>query len=178
MEPPFLPKITVPGYNKYTLVLDLDETLVHYYETETTGHVLVRPSTEEFLEEMSKYFEIVVFTAALQDYADWVIDLIDSKKYINHRLYRQHADIIGAGVVKDLEKLGRDLSKTIIVDNLAENFSLQPENGIMIKSWTEDPYDNALSELSDVLKSTFLHFKQIYRNSGERDRCESSIEKI
>jgi len=50
----------------------------------------VRPGTEQFLKEMSKYYEIVIFTAATQDYADWVIDKIDPNHYISHRLYRQH----------------------------------------------------------------------------------------
>ena len=64
--PPFLsPK--GPNSRDYTLILDLDETLVHYYETESEGHVLVRPGTEEFLVNMSRYYEIVIFTAALQD---------------------------------------------------------------------------------------------------------------
>ncbi len=51
----------------------------------------MRPGTEEFLKQMSTYYEIVIFTAATQDYADWVIDKIDPKHYISHRLYRQHA---------------------------------------------------------------------------------------
>lgn len=53
--------------------------------------------------------------------------------------------------MKDLSKLGRDLSKTLIVDNNPANFLLQPENGIYIKSWYQNPDDNALVELSEVL---------------------------
>lgn len=70
----------------------------------------------------------------MQDYADWVIDQIDPMRYVNHRLYRQHAIPNGQFYIKDLDKLGRDLSKVIIVDNVAENFQLQPKNGIFIKS--------------------------------------------
>ena len=40
--------------------------------------------------------------------------------------------------VKDLRKLGRDLRRTLIVDNLAENFSLTPANGIWVESWYDD----------------------------------------
>ena len=51
----------------YTLVLDLDETLVHFVEENDSAYIQIRPGAEHFLEEMSKYYEIVVFTAAMQD---------------------------------------------------------------------------------------------------------------
>jgi CTD small phosphatase-like protein 2 len=54
--------------------------------------------------------------------------------------------------VKDLSRLGRDLSKTIIVDNTPECFLLQPENGIQIKNWYKDPHDTALMELAPLLE--------------------------
>jgi CTD small phosphatase-like protein 2 len=54
--------------------------------------------------------------------------------------------------VKDLSRIGRPLNKTIIVDNVAENFSLQPDNGIFIKSWFDDMTDTALLELAPLLK--------------------------
>ena len=53
--------------------------------------------------------------------------------------------------VKDLSRIGRDLSKCIIVDNIAENFQFQTENGIFIKSWFSDPQDTALLELGPML---------------------------
>ncbi|CAG9335989.1 unnamed protein product [Blepharisma stoltei] len=148
--PPFLPP-PPPGKLMYTLVLDLDETLVHYYETNNEGRVLVRPGCEEFLKGVSEWYEVVIFTAGLQDYADWVIDQIDPHKYVNHRLYRQHAMAHGQSFVKDLDKLGRDISRVIIVDNVAENFQLHPKNGIFIKSWFDDISDTALYELLPVL---------------------------
>lgn len=49
---------------------------------------MVRPYCNKFLQELSQYYEIVIFTAAMQDYADWIVDGIDNKKYISHRLYR------------------------------------------------------------------------------------------
>ena len=107
---------------------------------------------------MSELYEVVIFTAAMQDYADWVLDSIDKPKYITYRLYRQHASPTGMVFVKDLSRIGRPLNKTIIVDNVAENFSLQPDNGIFIKSWFEDPSDTALHELAPLLKR-----KQFYR---------------
>ncbi len=41
-------------------------------------------------------------------------------------------------IIKDLSKIGRDLAKTIIVDNIAENFLLQKDSGIFISTWYSD----------------------------------------
>jgi CTD small phosphatase-like protein 2 len=41
------------------------------------------------------------------------------------------------------------------VDNIPENFQLQAENGIFIKSWFKDPEDCALLELMPLLKGSF-----------------------
>ena len=56
---------------EYTLVLDLDETLVHYYEEENT--VLIRPFASQFLQQMHQFYEVVIFTAGTKDYADWAL---------------------------------------------------------------------------------------------------------
>ena len=60
------------------LVLDLDETLIHFDENENGGSFLVRPYTKEFLLQMSQYYQIVIFTAAMQEYADWILEKIDT----------------------------------------------------------------------------------------------------
>lgn len=54
-------------------------------------------------------------------------------------------------ILKDLSKLGRPLERTIIVDNLAENFILQKDNGIFIQTWLEDPQDTQLRDLTELL---------------------------
>jgi len=97
-------------------------------------------------------WEITVFTAATQDYADWMIDLVDPDRYVSHRLYRQHALPWGPIFVKDLSRLGRDLDRTLIIDNVQENFMLQPDHGIFIFPWYDDPADNALFALTPLLE--------------------------
>lgn len=99
VDAPYLPPKprTLPPY---TLVLDLDETLVHYFEVGNQGKCLVRPGVHNFLESMSHLFEIVIFTAALKEYADWVLDQIDPNGFIKHRLYRQHALPCGPVYIK------------------------------------------------------------------------------
>ena len=72
--------------------------------------------------------------------------------YIDHRLYRDHTIQCMDVFIKDLSQLGRDLDKTIIVDNITENFLLQPDNGISIKSWFDDPDDTALADMAPLLQ--------------------------
>ena len=103
---------------------------------------------------MSKIFELIIFTAATQDYADPILDIIEKKKkYFDMRLYRQHTILMNNILVKDLSKLGRDLSKIIIVDNMPQNFKLQKENGIFIQSYDgENKDDSKLVYLCNILK--------------------------
>ena len=148
---PFLPPIN-PKY-KYTLVLDMDETLIHYFFTNMSGMFFVRPYCFEFLKELNDLYEIVTFTAGTKEYADNILNILDiDNNIIKYRLYRQHITILGCSVNKDLSKLGRDLSKVIIIDNLKENFNLQPNNGIFIKTWTNDINDIQFKDLLKILK--------------------------
>ena len=148
---PFLPSC---DENTYTLVLDLDETLVHFFYCPSGGSFLIRPYCYEFLRDMSDIFEIAIFTAAMQDYADGILDKLDPNKiYIKYRLYRQHTSISGISFVKDLTKLGRDLSKVIIIDNLPDNFKLQPHNGLAIKTWLDEMKDTQLNDIGQFLKN-------------------------
>ena len=131
--------------------MDLDETLVHYIEEENRAYVQVRPYADYFLTEMGKYFEIVIFTAAAEDYADIVLNELDKNNAINYKLYRKHTEQINGIFIKDLSKLGRDISKIIIIDNNKDNFSLQPENGLHICSFLGDQNDDELYALSEDL---------------------------
>ena len=150
------PYIHSVNKKKYTLILDLGETLVHFKvnpENDGEGILKVRPWVTEFLNEVVKYYELIIFTGATEDYANLLIDAIDeNKSYFEHRLYRQHMIILDNEFVKDLTRIGRPLDKIVIVDNMPQNFRLQKENGINIRSfWGEDIYDTALINLSPIL---------------------------
>ena len=152
VKPPFLPKLDNNKY-KYTLVLDLDETLVHYIEEENSAYVQVRPYADYFLKELSPFFEIVLFTAAEEDYTDIVLKELNKNNYITHILCRKYTELNNGYYIKDLSKLGRDLSKVVIVDNNKDNFSLQPENGLFISSYFGEQNDNELYLLcGDLMK--------------------------
>ena len=154
--------------DKITLVLDLDETLVHSsflgiphadfrfvigIEQNPVGvFVCIRPGAERFLRELGNLFEIVIFTASCQVYADSVIDFIDKGRVVKHRLYRESCTDFGGNFIKDLSRLNRNLEKIIIVDNSSIAYLLQPSNAIAITSWFDDPTDDELFIILEFLK--------------------------
>lgn len=115
-----------------TLILDLDETLIHstfqpglvgdfVVEVDVEGKsylvtVFQRPGLHEFLQKCADVFEVVIFTASMSTYADRVIDVIDADNSISARLFRESCTYVDGSYVKNLEFLGRDLKRTIIVD--------------------------------------------------------------
>jgi len=153
---------------KKCLVLDLDETLVHSSFKKVpkadflvpvdidgvvhTVYVLKRPFTDEFLTACAELFEIVLFTASLSKYADPLLDMLDTRQTLTHRLFRDSCVQKDYCYVKDLSKLGRPLKDCIIVDNSPQSYIFQPENAIPIPSWFDDEHDTALRDLIPVLK--------------------------
>ena len=171
---PFLKPID-PKY-KYTLVLDLDETLVFYQPNKELAHIQIRPGAEDFIKQLSEFYEIIIFSSSLQAYADIVIDGIDTENKISSRLYNQHTTDFGDIKIKDLAKLGRDLKKIIIVDNYPDNYSLQPKNGINIIDFEGNKNDDILEYLkNDLIKLAKLnpddvryYLKEIQINMNKR----------
>ena len=149
--PPYLPPKKKDDKRDYCLVLDLDETLVHFFEDNFEAYVKVRMGAENFITVLSQYCEIVIFTASTQYYADIVIDGLDCKNLIDYKLYREHTYDYNGVNVKDLSKLGRDLKKIIIIDNIAENYIFQPNNGLNILNFEGDENDNELQYLLEDL---------------------------
>ncbi|XP_072710907.1 CTD small phosphatase-like protein isoform X6 [Ciconia boyciana] len=166
-----LPELTASDYGKKCVVIDLDETLVHSsfkpisnadfivpVEIDGTIHqvyVLKRPHVDEFLQRMGELFECVLFTASLAKYADPVADLLDRWGVFRARLFRESCVFHRGNYVKDLSRLGRELSKVIIVDNSPASYIFHPENAYLlvalfqvpVQSWFDDMTDTELLDL-------------------------------
>lgn len=146
-----------------TLVIDLDETLIHSlakggrmssghmvevklntvvgYGGATLGpqhpilyYVHKRPHCDDFLRRVSKWYNLVVFTASVQEYADPVIDWLEQeRKYFSGRYYRQHCTFRNGAYIKDLSSVEPDLSKVMILDNSPLSYIFH--EGMMPAKW-------------------------------------------
>jgi Dullard-like phosphatase family protein len=156
---------------KLTLVLDIDETLVHASMHPRPGlcydavlpinngaefgniYVAFRPHLHTFLRAVAQQFEVVVFTASQQYYADPLMDTIDpDQTLVTDRLYRQHCVEAPVGRIKDLNLCGRSLDRMVIIDNSPIAYCFQPRNAIPILSWFDDPNDKELLKLIPLLQ--------------------------
>jgi len=146
-----------------TLVLDLDETLVHSsfkpipnpdfvvpIEIEDQVHkiyVAKRPHVETFLMAVGEKYEVVVFTAGVSKYAHAVLDLLDPQGICTGRLCREHCTVYRGNYVKDLNRLGRDIRHCIIVDNSPASYLFHTDNAVPVESWFDDESDRELLTL-------------------------------
>ncbi|KAK6729507.1 hypothetical protein RB195_006511 [Necator americanus] len=163
-----LPPVRPSDMNKKCLIIDLDETLVHssfkpvknpdfVIPVEIDGivhqvYVLKRPYVDEFLARIGDRYECVLFTASLAKYADPVADLLDKRGVFRSRLFREACVYHKGNYVKDLARLGRDLSKVLIIDNSPASYAFHPENAIPVPTWWDDPSDVELLDILPLLE--------------------------
>jgi len=130
---------------------------------------------------MAKYYEVVIYTASLSKYADPLMDILDQNNAAPQRLFREHCTFHNGLFVKDLSRLGRLLTDTIIIDNSPQSFMFQPDNGIPILSWYEDRSDTKLFDYIPLLKlmasSSIVDVRTILADAMTPDRTGFNHEK-
>ncbi|KAF3690754.1 CTD small phosphatase-like protein 2 [Channa argus] len=147
-----------------TLVIDLEETLVFsslnviedaeytFYTTfqdhQYKAYMILRPHVKEFLQAMAKMYELFVYTCAKKEYAEKILDILDpQRKLFRHRLYQDDCACILGHYIKDLSILGRDLTKTVVLDNAPHTYPYHLMNTIPMKSWSGETEDRELHKL-------------------------------
>lgn len=137
----------------FTLVLDLNETLIYSDWTRDRGwRTFKRPGVDAFIEHLAQFYEIVVYSDQLQMYVDPVVERLDTKHYIRYRLSRGETKYVNGKHYRDLAMLNRDPAKVIYISGHALESSLQPENSIQIKPWQGEPDDTTLLDLIPFLE--------------------------
>ena len=148
------PFITTPTNKKYTLVLDLDNTLISHNNRNNNDVCNLRPGLLSFLNVLKPLYELISYTNESKEYSEQLLKEIESsRKYFDYNLYKEHNVLIDNNFVKDISKIGRDMKKIIIVDKNYENIKSTPQNGILIKPYfgESSQNDTVLFELKKLL---------------------------
>lgn len=163
--------------------LDLDNTLLvsrsykpvgNYHKIKITKmngqtfsiYVLKRPNFDEFISTITQYFTIVIFTSSEQRYAEPIIESIMPYIPKENRFYRSDCTKIKNNYTKDLKVLDLPLGSVFLIDDMAESFMLQPQNGILVEGWHGSQDDDELIKIIPKvldLRLTDDVRKEIYR---------------
>ncbi|CAD8122010.1 unnamed protein product [Paramecium sonneborni] len=159
-----------------TLFFDLDETLVHCNENPSMpcdvildinvskiqivkAGINIRPYAKELLKNLSKNFEIIIFTASHSCYAEKVCNYLDPEQsIISHRLFRDSCTLTNNQFyTKDLkiycDNTNRPLNKVALIDNASYSYAWQLDNGIPIIPFYDNKEDKELLDLEKYLKN-------------------------
>jgi len=183
--------------HKYTLVLDLDETLIHsdfslskegmfknlefsFENEQVCFNLFIRPGLEEFLDFVCDRFEVIVFTASKQEYADCILNYLDpDNKIFKNRFYRENCiSILSKVFIKDLRIFNnRRLENIIMIDNSLYSFSNQLSNGILISSFYNNENDKELLNLMKYLNNIQLqgNFIEINKSIFDFENIRNQI---
>ncbi|KAJ6240641.1 ctd nuclear envelope phosphatase 1 [Anaeramoeba flamelloides] len=164
---------------KIILCLDLDETLISsafqkpedydfscdFEDATNRKHVVYikkRPMLDSFLQIVSKLFEVVIFTASLQEYADPILNKLDPKnQFFSLRLYRDSCSLYCGSYVKDLRLLTKNMDSILIVDDLPCSFLFQPENALKIPAFHYFKNEKGVFKFDDCLESVLSILKKV-----------------
>lgn len=165
-----------------TLVVDLEETLMHsslsvingaehtfhtvFQDHQYKVYMILRPHVTEFLQSMAKTYELFVYTCAKKEYAEKILNVLDpQRKLFRHRLYQEDCACVQGHYIKDLSILGRDLAKTVVLDNAPHTYPYHLMNMIPVKSWSREPDDRELQKLIPTLEklATVEDFRDVLK---------------
>ncbi|KAL5729697.1 hypothetical protein ACHQM5_002609 [Ranunculus cassubicifolius] len=148
-----LPDLDPNMQNVLTLVLDLNETLIYTdWKRERGWRTFKRPGADIFLERLGQLYEIVIYSDQLDMYVNPIVDRLDTKHVVIHRLYRPATKYQDGKHYRDLSKLNRDPSRVIYLSGHALETCLQPENCAPVKPWKLEDGDTGLVDLIPFLE--------------------------
>ena len=159
--PPFL---SYKSTKKFTIVLDLEDTLLNIKLTDTGKLILnLRPGLISFLLGIKPFYEIISFSKFSKSYSTTIINYIQQgKKLFDVNLYREHCALIGKKFIKDISRIGRDIRHILMVDDLPENLYKFNANGILIFPYEGNEQNNNDRVLYELKKMLILFCKLGY----------------
>ena len=152
------------AWGGYTIVFDLDETLAS--NRNPCGPAVLRPHVRDMLQALKGKAEIVLWTASVESVGRVVLHQLDPDGSIfQHAIYRDRRWFReGQFFAKDLKMLGRDVNRTVIIENTPQCVRLQRENGIIVPKFIGNKVDyKAMLRLRDILLDLVLSDETVQR---------------
>ncbi|CAN6332431.1 unnamed protein product [Urochloa humidicola] len=147
-----LPDLLPNEEHVFTLVLDLNETLVYSdWQRDRGWRTFKRPGVDAFLEHMSRLYEVVVYSDQPPMYVEPVLERLN-RGTISHRLSRPATKYLDGKHYRDLSKLNRKPNQVIYLSAHALETCLQPENCVNIRPFKLENDDTQLLDLIPFLE--------------------------
>jgi len=142
-----LPEMDIKKF-KYTVLFQLDETLVHYCEEKNNYFVKVRFGAENLIEYLHNFCEIIIVSTSGIEYSDIIVNNLNKDRgLISHRIYSEEYENI------DLSELNRDKNKMFIICSDDYFLSAPKENIIKLKEFNGDEKDKEFIKLLNEFKN-------------------------
>ncbi len=145
-----LPLIPFSPEKIYTLLIHLDDTIIHI--PNKTNNIFIRNFLIDFINIINPYYEIISFTNGNENYSEQIINLIETKdKYFDYCLHKDNATYLNEEYFKDINKLGRNIKKTIIIDEVNNNLGINNDNTIYIKPFILNNQNDIIDKNNDCI---------------------------
>lgn len=164
------------------LVLDLEKTAIgSEYDARYGWRHVKRPGLDNFIQQLSSYYEIVLFSendlGAQQD-----LLLAIDKENRCFKLGSNAAELRNNVFLKRLDYMNRDIRRIVLIDDSSAASSLFPRNTLLVKPY-EDIRDKTDRELEDLipLLQALVHeqvddFRDVFDSLGTHEASEASTE--
>lgn len=168
MDPPLHPSI-----KQKTLIISFENMLYHKNYEAGSGIVIdLRPGLRDFLKDLARKYEIVLFSDEDSQFMDEVISTVDPyNQYFKYAFGREFFTLTRGRYMKDYTYFNRDFANVVIVDFGEKQTLNKNENLVVIGPYNGENSDNSLNEL----KSFLLHChkyddtRKVISNFGGKD---------
>ena len=144
-----LPEFDSKKY-KYSIFIDLDETIVHYYEKDNNYFVKVRIGADDFIKSMSEFCEIIIVSLSNKEYTDIIIkNLNKDSQCVNYTIYKESFDEDNEKL--DLSLINRDIKKCIFICHTDDFFNVPKGNIVKLSEFLGEENDNEIIYLHNEL---------------------------
>eukprot|EP01083_Nonionella_stella_P017787 49850_1 len=149
------PNLDHMGHSQRTVIINLEKTLMcSKYTRDKLWTHMKRPCTDEFLKTLAQAgYEVVVFSTQERQMVMGMTQTIDPMGCVSHWLFKEHTSYEGGKHVKDLDLLGRDLRRVVMIDSFMDGVEKHKENTLLVKPFeNEDRKDLELCKLIAFFK--------------------------